>query len=143
MLLRHTCLLEKRTHGRADIKLSLLSAGGARGLGCWCKVPPSPPLLVSSATLPSATLPSERLVSTCAHSSPPHFLDKEGFKGKETINFSQHLFVGFFSSCWEPGVVRGRRDGAKEGRGTESRIKRKLDGMNREAFCFISGFPFS
>ena len=31
-----------------------------------------------------------------AHSSPPHFLDKEGFKGKETINFSQHLFVGFF-----------------------------------------------
>lgn len=35
--------------------------------------------------------------------------------------------------------------GAKEGRRIETRIQQKLDGINREAFCFcfISGFPFS
>lgn len=79
---------------------------------------------------------------TCAHSSPPHSLDKD-FKGKGTVIFSQHLFVGFFPVVGNQELCEEGGTGAKEGRGTESRIKPKLDGMNREAFCFISGFPFS
>ena len=32
--------------------------------------------------------------------------------------------------------------GREEGRGAEIRMKQKLDGINREAFCFISVFFF-
>lgn len=81
-------------------------------------------------------------VNLCSFFSSSSF--SRNFKGKEMIVFppiSLRFSLQAFSGMWkEESLEEGGRE---EGRGAEIRMKQKLDGINREAFCFISVFFFS